>query len=112
MLKNLCSLLIVLVALSCAARAQTQTADNTRQAGNLGEKIDEYLSRSAEPGFSKAVLLARNGKIVLKKATALPTGKGAFFSRLIRLQPQIHDQTARNSAGKLRAIPGSSLARR
>jgi len=47
--------------------AQAQEAPKPLSAADLAKKADEYLSRMAEYGFMGAVLIAKDGKIVLEK---------------------------------------------
>jgi CubicO group peptidase (beta-lactamase class C family) len=66
-IKKVYLLLVILASIPCATLAQTLAAANPKETDNAAEKIDEYLSRSAALGFSGAILIAQNGKIVLNK---------------------------------------------
>lgn len=74
-LKKIYLSFVISAVMSCAVFTQTPAKAISKDADNLAEKIDDYLSRSVALGFSGTALLARNGKIVLKKGYGLADRK-------------------------------------
>ncbi len=61
---------VVIVALFCACLIPGPAGDVEAKevaSGDLGKKLDEYLTRVVPYGFSGAVLVARDGEVVLNK---------------------------------------------
>jgi len=70
---------VVIAALFCACLILGQTGDGGAEEvakGDLGKKLDEYLTRVAPFGFSGAVLVARDGEVVLDKGYGLAIRSG------------------------------------
>lgn len=80
MLKRLIALTVVFFFLFFASLALPAESRETRPAdfvvaGELGRRLDEYLTRVSEFGFSGTVLVARDGKVVLHKGYGLADRK-------------------------------------
>ncbi len=56
---------------SASAASQPATDYSTQVHSSLGENIDEYLERFEEYGFSGAVLVAKDGSVILSKGYGL-----------------------------------------
>ncbi|HUV30535.1 MAG TPA: serine hydrolase domain-containing protein [Acidobacteriota bacterium] len=62
------AVLILMALVACAAQ---QTNENGAVSGELGGRLDEYLTRITPFGFSGAVLVAKDGEIILNKGYGL-----------------------------------------
>lgn len=61
---------LVIAILAVTARAGSDKGDNTVNRP-LGKKLDRHLNRMADDGYSGAVLVAHDGKIILRKGYGL-----------------------------------------
>lgn len=72
-MKSIISLPAILLVLSAGAIAQNRAPVVT---GELGAKVDQYMSRMAAFGLSGSLLVAKNGEIVVMKGYGLANDEG------------------------------------
>ena len=65
------SLLLLLPLLVVLTTAAPAAAPSDVVAGDIGARVDDYLTRLVPHGFSGAVLIVRNGEVLLKKGYGL-----------------------------------------
>lgn len=55
----------------CSTASATAPADADKVEGPLGRKLDEYMTKKAETGFSGVLLVAKDGNVVIAKGYGL-----------------------------------------
>lgn len=73
--------LLLLPLLAVLAHAAPAASPSDVVAGDIGARVDDYLTRLVPHGFSGAVLIARNGEVLLKKGYGLADrGRGVPYT--------------------------------